>query len=155
MSSDRFRENLTRHLEKHSERVLLRIAVGTEVREFTGRQILEQSRALAKRYEDAPASGVVLLLLPHSAELFLLHFGLVLEGRIPAILAWPTSRVDSEKYQRNLLHQLRGLPASQLITLPRLASNMGPALSYPATACEIHDGERFEKAFVIPPEIEK
>ena len=48
--------------------------------------------------------AVVLLLLPHSPELFLLQLGLVLKAHVPAILAWPTSRVDPEKYQRNLIH---------------------------------------------------
>jgi len=29
-------------------------------------------------------------------------------GRIPAVLPWPTTRVDREKYQRNLIHRLTG-----------------------------------------------
>jgi len=54
--------------------------------------------AAAERYSNAPERSVVLLLLPHSVELFLLHIGLVLTGRVPAILAWPTGRVDPRKY---------------------------------------------------------
>lgn len=128
--------------------------IGAESIELTGAAILQRAVELARRYQDAPEAGVVVLLLPHSVELFLLHLGLILEGRIPAILAWPTSRVDSQKYQRNLLHQLRNLPASQLITLPRLAQNMELALSYKVTACPIESAVTFEKTFAIPPEIE-
>lgn len=124
MTSGHFRNHLRGPLEQHSDRTLLRIVTGGEIIELTGAVILQRSVGLARRYQDAPEVGVVLLLLPHSLELFLLHLGLILEGRIPAILAWPTSRVDPQKYQRNLLHQLRNLSASQVITLPRLAQNM-------------------------------
>jgi acyl-CoA synthetase (AMP-forming)/AMP-acid ligase II len=134
--------------------VLLRIAVSGDVIELTGSAILEQASRLAERYRAAPEGGVLLLLLPHSCELFLLHVGLILDGRVPAILAWPTSRVDPEKYQRNLAHQLRQLPATLLVTLPRLAQNMAPALNYPTMACPIAGAAQFEKAFAIPPQLD-
>src|SRR5689334_5996756 len=105
MTSTAFRARLREHFEHHGDRVLLRIVVDGEIVELTGSAIVERSLELARRYQDAPEGGVVLLLLPHSVELFLLHLGLILEGRIPAILAWPTTRVDPQKYQRNLLHQ--------------------------------------------------
>ena len=47
-----------------------------------------------------PDSGAILLLLPHSVELFLLHLGLLLQGKVPAILAWPTSRIDPESNRK-------------------------------------------------------
>src|ERR1700687_5562958 len=113
-----FRKELEDHLLQSPERVLLRIVDAQgEPEELTGTQIVARSRALAEAHAGSAVAGsVVLLLLPHSVELFLLHIGLVLTGRVPAILAWPTSRVDAEKYQRNLLHQLRNLPAERLIT---------------------------------------
>ncbi|HTV57380.1 MAG TPA: AMP-binding protein [Verrucomicrobiae bacterium] len=117
--------------------------------ELTGPELLSRSLELADRYCDAPPSSVVLLLLPHSVELFLLHLGLVLRGRLPAILAWPTSRVDPEKYQRNVLHQLQNLPASQLITLPRLARSLDPGLAYRATECPIANHEKLEESFRV------
>jgi acyl-CoA synthetase (AMP-forming)/AMP-acid ligase II len=97
-----------------------------------------------------PEGGTVLLLLPHSPELFLLHFGLILKGRLPGILAWPTSRIDPEKYQRNLAHQLRNLPAHQLITLPQLAANLRSTLPFEVTACEVENSESFEKNLAVP-----
>src|SRR5664280_803740 len=113
-----FRAELRQRLESWGSRVVLRILVSPSDPgpvELSGREVLERSQELADRYLNAPERGVVLLLLPHSVDLFLLHIGAILRGRIPAILAWPTSRVDPEKYQRNVLHQLRNLPATQLL----------------------------------------
>lgn len=152
MDATEFRREVRGVLEANRDRILLRIALSRDPLnplEFTGGDILSRSAALAKQYAAAAPSAVVLLLLPHSPELFLLHLGLVLSGRLPAILAWPTTRIDAEKYQRNLLHQLRRLPASQLITLPQLANNLRPGLPFPTTACAMEGAAPHEKAFDI------
>ena len=156
MTADEFRSELRARLQSHATDVLLRIVVsGGGTVALTGGDILRESERLAA-LSSAPAGGVVLLLLPHSVELFLVHIGLVLTGRIPAILAWPTSRVDPEKYQRNLLHQFRNLPAPELITIPKLAENLAAALSYPVTGCPLEGIERWEESFSVglqlPPE---
>jgi fatty-acyl-CoA synthase len=144
-----FRMQLEENLLQFPERVLLRIVDAQgQPEELTGAQIIARSRALVEAFaRSAVAGSVVLLLLPHSVELFLLHIGLVLAGHVPAILAWPTSRVDAEKYQRNLLHQLRNLPAERLITIPALTENLSHTLSYPAVACAIAGAERWEEVF--------
>jgi acyl-CoA synthetase (AMP-forming)/AMP-acid ligase II len=132
---------------------LLRVAIAPDLRrpvELTGVEIASRGRELVIRCVRAEQGGVVLLLLPHAAELFLLHLGLVLEGYRPAILPWPTSRVDAEKYQRNLLHQLKVLAASCLITIPRLAENLGPGLPYPAVACPIDNVAHYDRIFSSP-----
>ncbi len=115
--------------------------------ELSGFQLAAASVAAAERYSSAPARSVVLLLLPHSVELFLLHIGLVLTGRVPAILAWPTSRVDPRKYQRNLWHQLRNLPAAELLTMPLLARNLAPALPYAVAPVEDTAGRNLDSIF--------
>ena len=161
MTADQFRALLRQRLESVPDRVLLRVLVsGREngLVELTGVELLARSVELTQNYCQAPPSGVVLLLLPHSAELFLLHLGLVLQGRSPAILAWPTNRIDPEKYQRNLLHQLLSLPASQLLTLPKLARNLEPGLPFKVTECPINDCKRFESLFPMDltvPRVEK
>jgi fatty-acyl-CoA synthase len=161
MTSHLFRTLLRRRLESVSDRVLLRVLVSGRQNglvELTGAELLESSLALAQRYCKAPPSSVVLLLLPHSTELFLLHLGLVLIGRLPAILAWPTNRIDPEKYQRNILHQLQNLPAAQLLTLPRLAQNLKPSMPFIVTECPINECERFESLFSMDlnvPRVEK
>ncbi|MCU1222804.1 MAG: AMP-dependent synthetase and ligase [Edaphobacter sp.] len=149
MDAASFRKQLEEHLSQSSERVLLRIVDAQgHPEELTGTQIVERSYALAEAHVGSAVPGsVVLLLLPHSVELFLLHIGLVLTGYVPAILAWPTSRVDAEKYQRNLLHQLRNLPAERLITIAALTKNLSHTLPYPAVACVVAGAARWEEIF--------
>ena len=132
------------------ERTLLRIvaAPGAEKKiEFSVSELRPAAVRLVEEQNLPDTSRVVLLLLPHSAELFLLHLGLTMTGRIPAVLPWPTLRVDREKYQRNLIHQLSNLPADHLITLPRVAQNLAPALAYPVSRCSIAASDHFEKGF--------
>lgn len=131
-------------------RPVLRIAVSSnshELMEFTGSELVAQSEALAGEYVNSAAPSFVLLLLPHSLELFLLQIGLVLRGHWPAVLPWPTSRIDPEKYQRNLLHQLADLPADQIVTLPRLAANLSEALPYAASTCRVQGAAQLEEMF--------
>jgi fatty-acyl-CoA synthase len=138
-------------IDRSSDRHILRVAVSPGAAEvwcqYTGSELITAATALADQRHLTKQTRVVILLLPHSPELFLLHLGLVLSGRVPAILPWPTARVDPEKYQRNLLHQLGRLPAHHLITLPRLAENLRPGLSYPVSGLEISSGNQFEKGF--------
>jgi fatty-acyl-CoA synthase len=144
-----FQQRLIDQLERSSGRVLLRVALSsTELVELTGDEILLQSRAMAERHASGASAGsAVLLLLPHSVELFLLEIGLVLTGRIPAVLAWPTSRIDAEKYQRNLIHQLQNLPAERVITIPGLASVLVDRLPYATIGCPIRGANRWEQIF--------
>ncbi|MEZ5356533.1 MAG: AMP-binding protein [Bryobacteraceae bacterium] len=150
------RVELERRLGENADRVLLRILTARNQKpiELTGRAILDRGAALARQLSQAPEGGVSLVLMPHSVELFLLHFGLILSGRLPAILAWPTNRIDPEKYQRNLLHQLRNLPAAELLTLPRLAANLGPGLPFRTVGASIEGAEQFEKSFAVDLAIE-
>src|SRR6266478_5649345 len=129
---------------------LLRVAICPDLRspvELTGVEIASRGRELVTGHVRAAPGGVVLLLLPHATELFLLHLGLVLEGYRPAILPWPSTRVDADKYQRNLLHQLRVLEASCLVTIPQLARNLGPGLPYPAVAYPIENVTHYDQIF--------
>ena len=131
-----------------ADRSILRIVASpgaAEVTEYTGPDLITAANALTADRRIAEDSKVVLLLLPHSRELFLLHLGLVLSGKVPAILPWPTTRVDAEKYQRNLLYQLSTLPANHLVTLPRLAENLRPGLPYRVSSCSIARAAQFER----------
>ncbi len=149
-----FCRQLRQRLSAHEDRVLLRVVVSPDFeqpREFTGKAILERAEQLAAPFSLPGPRCVVLLLLPHSPELFLLQLGLVLGGHIPAILAWPTSRIDAEKYQRNLVHQLSHLPADRLVTLPRLAENLQGSLPYPVCGVPVENAGAFEKVFPAAP----
>jgi fatty-acyl-CoA synthase len=153
-----FAADLRRRLLEHSDKVLLRVVVEPDFdrpREYTGKAVLNQAERLASSISLPRERSVVLLLLPHSPELFLLQLGLVLYGHNPGILAWPTSRVDPEKYQRNLVHQLSHLPADVLITLPRLAENLACSLPYACAGLPIENHAAFEKLFPAAPVTER
>ena len=145
-----FCQRLRQRLQANGKKILLRVVMSPQLDspvEFTGRELLGRAEQFVANCSLQKDRQVVLLLLPHSPELFLFQLGLVLNGHIPAILAWPTSRVDAEKYQRNLVHQLRHLPADRLITLPRLAANLEGSLPYPVTGLALENSEAFEKQF--------
>jgi fatty-acyl-CoA synthase len=142
--------SLIKSLQQARERVLLRVveSPGAQiVREFTGNDLIDAEKT-ARSQHISSDSRIVLLLLPHSPELFLLQIGLTLCGKVPAVLPWPTTRVDGLKYQRNLLHQLNRLPADHLITLPRLAENLQSGVNFPISGCKLADSSRFETMFM-------
>lgn len=159
MTSDAsFRSELRARLLGQGEKTVLRVVVSPDFErplEFTGRAIVGRATRLVRSLTLPKERSVVLLLLPHSPELFLLHFGLVLEGHIPAILAWPTNRVDAEKYQRNLVYQLVHLPADRLVTLPQLAANLAGKLACPVSGLDLENGANFEKLFPAEPVSER
>ena len=159
MTSDAsFRSELRTRLLGQGEKTVLRVVVSPDFErplEFTGRAIVGHATRLVRSLTLPKERSVVLLLLPHSPELFLLHFGLVLEGHIPAILAWPTNRVDTEKYQRNLVYQLEHLPADRLVTLPQLAANLDGKLACPVSGLDLENGANFEKLFPAEPVSER
>ena len=145
-----FGKDLRERLLARAEKVLLRVVVAPHFEcpvEFTGSEIVSRAEQLVSSLALAKDGDVVLLLLPHSPELFLMQIGLVLRGLIPGVLSWPTTRVDPEKYQRNLIHQLSHLPASRLITLPGLAENLGASLPYPVMGLPLEYGASYETIF--------
>lgn len=152
-TAQEFRKELRERLLRLAQQTLLRVVVPPDFNqplELAGGDLLRKGKDLATHYGPEGENRLVLLLLPHSPELFLLHLGLTLGGNIPAILAWPTSRVDPEKYQRNLLHQIQNLPADHIITLPGLARNLSGGLPYTAMGCPVENAAQFERLFSAP-----
>lgn len=143
---------LRKRLRETRDKTLLRVAIAPDFDtpvEFTGEQLVARAEQLTSSLDISQDRSVVLLLLPHSPELFLLQMGLVLKGHIPAVLAWPTNRVDPEKYQRNLIHQLGHLPADRLLTIPQLAANLAWKLPYPVAAVPLTNQGAFQKMFPL------
>src|SRR2546422_9624830 len=121
MTRDTFVDVCRKRWKRSESAATLRLDVAGTVASTLYRDLEETCVQATERYRRGKSGDVVLLLLPHSVEVFLLHLGLVLQGQCPAILAWPTSKVDPGKYVRNLVHQLRFMPADRLITIPELA----------------------------------
>jgi acyl-CoA synthetase (AMP-forming)/AMP-acid ligase II len=70
----------------------------------------------------------VVLLMPQGHRLIALFFGAIYAGAVPCIVAWPTAKMDPEKYRRNLLAVVGGLAADWLVTEPAMAAQLGEAL---------------------------
>jgi acyl-CoA synthetase (AMP-forming)/AMP-acid ligase II len=154
ITPDEFRQELRAKLVANRNKVLLRVVVSPgfdRPLEFTGEDLLRKAEELVTGLNLGRERSVVLILLPHSPEIFLLQLGLVLKGHVPAILPWPTSRIDAEKYQRNLVHQLSHLPANLLITLSRLAENLEESLPYQVRGLTLENARVFEKLFPADP----
>jgi fatty-acyl-CoA synthase len=79
----------------------------------------------------------VALLMPHSERQITMFLGALHGGLVPSILAWPTTRMDAEKYARNVRSVVHALRADWLLTDEATAAALGP-----------HVGE----ARVVPPE---
>ena len=150
MSRGEFCRELRERLMAAQEKLLLRVVMAPnfeQPHEFSGMGLVSRAEEMAESVVLPRARSVVLLLLPHSPELFLLQLGLVLKGHIPAILAWPTTRIEPEKYQRNLIHQLSHLPADSLLTLSQLAKNLAGSLPYAAAGVKLENEATFERLF--------
>ena len=86
---EEFCEQLKERIRARKEKIVLRVVVSPEFEkpiEFTGAEILRRAEELASSFAPDGKRSVVLLLMPHCPELFLLQLGLVLAGHVPAVL---------------------------------------------------------------------
>lgn len=70
----------------------------------------------------------IALLIPPSERLITTFLGCLYMGLVPSILAWPTAKIDPEKYQRNVTGIMRGLAADWLLTQDLAAEALGAAV---------------------------
>lgn len=70
----------------------------------------------------------VALLMPHGEELIVTFFACLYAGLVPSIIAWPTAKMDPEKYRRNVDTVVARLAAQRLVTDGSSAEQLGSAL---------------------------
>lgn len=119
-------------LDQCGERVALQLRVGPtrDHRSVTFRELRAMAVGAAAALIDhgcQPGQRVAVL-LPHTHRLVGLFFGAIYGGFVPSILAWPTSKMDAEKYRRNVLAIVSGLKADLLVTEPSMAATLGAVL---------------------------
>jgi fatty-acyl-CoA synthase len=94
----------------------------------------------------------VVLLLPQGHRLVGLFFGAIYAGAVPCIVAWPTAKMDPEKYRRNLLAVVSGLRAEWLVTEPAMAQQLGAVLRNPQGETRVVDVASLDAApETLPP----
>ena len=81
------------------------------------------ARALAAL--GARRSDIVIVILPHSPDLFCAFFGAVLGGQVPAILAPPSFKLNREHYRDELFALLRRIDARVVVTDAETAALVG------------------------------
>ncbi len=122
------REILLGHRDRHPDRVYVRcVFPDASSRSLTygglvarGSQI---AAALAER--GVAARAIVLVLLPHSTDLYAAFFGAILAGRVPSILAVPSFKMNAEHYRSELLALLERIAAGAVVTDTDTAAQLG------------------------------
>lgn len=110
------------------DRVAFRFRIGPEEehRDYTYAALRDR---VAERADALAALGCakgerVALLLPHTELLVTTFFGALYGGMIPSIVAWPTAKMDTEKYRRNVAAVVANLKAGWLVTEPEMAQEL-------------------------------
>ncbi len=110
-------------------RVAFRFRIGPEEehRDYTYAALRDRvaARADALAAVGCASGDRVALLLPHTELLVTTFFGALYGGMIPSIVAWPTAKMDSEKYRRNVAAVVANLKAEWLVTEPEMARELG------------------------------
>jgi acyl-CoA synthetase (AMP-forming)/AMP-acid ligase II len=109
------------------EALHLRIGPAAGHRRVTYRDLRADVLSTAAGFVAAQAAPGerVALLWPPSYDLVVGFFAALHAGLVPSIIAWPTAKMDAEKYQRNLRAVLEGLSAHWLITDAATAERLG------------------------------
>src|SRR6185436_19563627 len=104
--------------------------------------------ALAAR--GARKGDIVIVILPHSADLFCAFFGAVLGGQVPSILAPPSFKLNREHYREELEALLRRIDARVVVTDQETAALVGAEASRLGTAALLLAGDVSKSAAALP-----
>jgi len=126
---------------EHRESVALRFRIGPRARhrDVTFGELRQHAAAGAGALLRAGCrrGDRVALLMPHTEELFYSFFSCLFVGLVPCVLAWPTAKMDVEKYRRNVATVVERLNADFLVTDAESVSRLGSALGRTAV---LHPG---------------
>ena len=119
-------------LPEAGDRLALRVRIGptSQHRDVTFAELraMALGAAVVLEHQGCQLGQRVAILLPPSHRLVALFFGAIYRGFVPSILAWPTARMDAEKYRRNVLAIVQSLRADFLVTEHQMAEQLGAAL---------------------------
>lgn len=108
----------------------LRFGPGSSHRAVPFNELGRRARAAALALAKAGAreGDRIALLMPHSLLLVASFFGAIHAGMTPAIIAWPTAKMDPDKYRRNIRAVVSRLGARFIVTDARMVSELGASL---------------------------
>ena len=108
----------------------LRLGHESTHREVTFTELGRRARgaASALAVHGAKPGERIALLMPHSLLLVAAFFGAIRGGMVPSIVAWPTAKMDPEKYRRNVHAVVSRLGARFIVTDARMAAELGESI---------------------------
>jgi fatty-acyl-CoA synthase len=131
MAGPRSRDTLQAILLDHYARVPEQLYVrcvqpGGRDERVTYRRLIERGSQLAAATAalGARPGDVVIVVLPHSPDLFCAFFGAILGGQVPAILSVPSFKLDAAYYRREIEGLLRRIEAAVLVTDAETAARL-------------------------------
>jgi len=124
---DTLQRILLDHYARAPERLYVRCVLpGGREERVTYRTLVERGSQLAAAVADLGArpGDVVIVVLPHSADLFCAFFGAILGGQVPSILSVPSFKVDAAYYRREIEGLLERIEAAAVITDTETAARL-------------------------------
>ena len=103
--SETLRNVILDHYRKHPGRLFVRCLLtdGTAVSISYGDLVSRGSQFASEfRRSRAGPGDIVVVILPHSQDLFCAFIGAVLGGQVPSILAVPSFKLNSDHYRQEL-----------------------------------------------------
>jgi acyl-CoA synthetase (AMP-forming)/AMP-acid ligase II len=126
-SRDTLQRILLDHYARDPERLYVRCVLpGGRDERVTYRGLAERGSQLAGVMADLGArpADVVIVVLPHSADLFCAFFGAILGGQVPAILSVPSFKLDAAYYRHEIEGLLARIEAAVLVTDTETAARL-------------------------------
>lgn len=117
--SQTFQDILLDHYGERPDQCYVRcVFPDGEDAEVTYRRLVERGSQFSRLLDhlSVPADGIILVMLPHSADLYCAFFGAMLGGRIPSMLAVPSFKLNPEHYRQELAALQARIGAGALIT---------------------------------------
>lgn len=126
--SETLRDVILDHYRKHHGRLFVRCLLtdGTAVSISYGDLVSRGSQFASefRRFLVGPGD-IVVVILPHSPDLFGAFFGAVLGGQVPSILAVPSFKLNSDHYRQELQALFERIDARIVVTDSATASFLG------------------------------
>jgi len=118
-SPSTLQEILLAHYRERPERCYVRcVFPDGEDAVVTYRRLIERGSQISHELDcmGVPRDGIVLVILPHSADLYCAFFGAMLGGRIPSMLAVPSFKLNPEHYHHELTALQGRIGARAIVT---------------------------------------
>ncbi|MGV3719329.1 MAG: AMP-binding protein, partial [Actinomycetota bacterium] len=121
------RDCILDHYQRQPDRLYVRCVLPNgEDAPVTYGRLVERGACFAAALRDAGAAkgDIVVVILPHSADLYCAFFGAILGGQVPSMLAVPSLKLNPEHYRAELEALLRRTQAAAVITDTETAEHL-------------------------------